>query len=262
MVPLLVLAVVLVVAAVLLVRAAVSRSRQAGRLTATATSTCADLLDEARTVTASLGPGALQRDVEVKGVGEAEGTSLVGPYSGRPVLWYRAKVVHHYWKTTHSTDSKGHTSTSRTEATEVVSTETSDDVRVLVRDATGAVPVVLRGARVDRPELLHDRLQPAEAEETTLAVGPFSMTTRGGRDIGYQYVEEALLAGTTLYVCGTARSTPDGGVEVAGGDDLLVSTREEEDVVRGHVRWAQGLSVGGVLCGVGAVAAGVGALVV
>lgn len=264
MVPLLVLSVALVVGAVVLVVLASRSSRRAARLTAVATSTCAELVDEAAAVGAQLGRAALRREVELKGVGAPVGPPLVGPFSGQPVLWYSATVTHHFWKTTTSTDSQGRRSSSRTRATEVLSTETSDTARVLLDDGTGGVQVALRGAEVDGARVLHDQMTEGGGDVgPSLSIGPFTLGG-GSATIGYEHVEHALVAGEALYVCGTALSGPAGSLEVVGTEDapLVVSTRSEEQLVRSAVRKGQWLSAGAVAAGLGAVAAGVGAFLV
>ena len=259
---LLVLAALLAVGGGLLVRSAVDSSRRAARLTAIAPSSCGELLDEVDAVTSQLGHGALRRETELTGMGSPAGTPLIGPFSGQSVLWYSATITHHYWKTSHSTDSQGRSTTSRAKAREVVSTEVSDAARLAVCDGTGAVEVALRAARIDQPRLLHDRMQ-APPPGPSLSIGPLKI---GGRSssIGYQHVELALVPGEQLYVSGVVRPAAGGGIELAAapGHELLVSTRSEQELITHYLRSAQYKGAGAIGIGVAVVAALGGAVAV
>jgi len=262
---LLFLAGLLALGSALLVRSAVGSSRRAARLTAIAPTGCGELVDEAGAVASQLGRAALSREAEITGTGRPAGTPLLGPFSGQPVLWYSATITHHYWKTTTSTDNQGRSSRSRTRAKEVVSTEVSDAARLGVADGTGTVEVALRGARIDEPRLLHDRMQPPApgTGRPSFTIGPFTLGG-GSSTIGYQHVELALLPGEELYVCGTVRPAAAGGVELAAvaGRELLVSTRSEQELIRSYLRSAQLKGAGAVAVGLVTVAALVGAVTV
>ena len=258
---LLVLAGLCLAGSAVLVRSAVGSSREAARLTSIAPSPCGELVDEAGAVTAQLGTRALRREAEVSGVGGPAGTPLLGPFSGQQVLWYSASITHHYWKTTTSTDGQGRSARSRSRAKEVVSTEVSDTARLTVSDGTGAIEVALRGARIDEPRLLHDRMQPPAAGTgvARLRIGRFELGG-GSSTIGYHHVELALVAGEELYVSGTVRPAAGGGVELATakGRTLLVSTRSEDELIHSYLRSAQYRGAFAIATGLGAVASLIG----
>lgn len=149
-----------VVAALALRGLSLSTRRRAADLALMDHSPIEDLHDEATAVREQLGRGALNRPCKVLGIAQPDGQPLTGPISGQPVLWYDAKVIHHYWKDHYKTDKHGNQQHRRTRHQEVLSHEVSSNARALVDDGSGQVAVELGSARLEGTRKIVDQMRP------------------------------------------------------------------------------------------------------
>lgn len=233
---------VCVVVAVVFALLGVRARRRGQTIAETPTTRCADVGD----LVASAANGADQR-VECAGrAAPGPGGPVSAPFSTRACVWYRSTITEHYWDTEHRRDSDGRTRTERVRRQREVSDDRAEAPFALTDDS-GTVLVDPRKARMDQPERVlnefHDR--PRE--------GFLKELISGDRTIGYEHEEWIIAADTPLYVNGGAVARGDGWALAipAGGGELLVSTRSEQELLAATQRaarwWFAGAGVLGVV---------------
>lgn len=223
------------------------------QVTATETSSCKEV--------AALCQGAGEGSpVEVKGTIEPQET-LQAELSGNDCVCFRSKVERKWEEERWETDSDGNRRRRTHRGTDTVS---QNEVLqpFYVRDETGQVVVDPEGADIDWVESV-DRFERGEPEGGTLSLGGFRLNLGGvrlgggRRTIGYRCREWILPPQRQVYILGGARPVGDEpGVGEPGqqGTKFLVSTKSEEEIVRGARRAILWFTVGAILCaGAGAV---------
>lgn len=229
--------------------------RSARRLTATETLACGDIATLAQTVAGEVGGGSFSQRCEVVGAAEpGPGGPLQAPESGAEVVWHRTKVSHRYWRM-ESVTRDGKTVRERREHTDVVS-EVTSSAPFAVRDASGTVLVAPEGADIDDPEHVVDRFDRGGADGGPGGVADalVGALLSGGDSgtIGFQHEEWVLRPGARLYVHGEV-SDATGGLTFArpgDGGSFVVSTRSEEQMVKGKETAARLATLGGAAAAV------------
>lgn len=218
--------------------------------------TCGDVLAIFEAVEGDLGAGTLTRPVQVRAAVVAAGTA---PLSGRPAGWYRAVVTERYteWEAEAPEEkprferTTGRSQERPAERTLVERSKVHEEHPfpgpLLLDDGTGRLAVDLGGALVEHAEQVLDRLD----------ADPEHDPEQPGR-IGLHHAEWVVAPGVEVTVVGAATRGPDGVVvgDPTGGDDLIVTTRTRDEVVKASASSAQRLRTAA------AVAAVVGVLLV
>jgi hypothetical protein len=239
--------------------------RQLGELSALEATTVGDLLAEANSVVATLGPGALRRPAKLTGIGRPGSPPLTGPFSGEPVLWSETTIHHHYWAETVVTDKQGRKQIKCSKRAELLSRHVTVSGTLVLDDGSGSIDVELENARIDGAVTIFDRMSPSLPH----VPGPFSTTASkaaktGVNTIGFKCVEKAIRADVPLFVHGTA-ATRSGASRVRLIHDtalpLLISARTEQAVVSGRRNVARAQSAVAVASAIVGLVVGAGSIV-
>lgn len=239
----------------------------ARRATATETLGCGDLASLSADVAAEVGAGSFRQRCEVVGAAEPgpDGV-LLAPESGLEAVWTRTKLVHEFWEM-QEREVDGHRRRERREREEVVS-DLSSQTPFVVDDGSGTVLVHPKRAKIDEPEEVLDRFEPAPAQGSSEGLsGVLSALLRSGADsgtLGFRHQEWIIRPGTRLYVQGEVQDG-DGSLRFDAPQDkgsFLISTRSEEEIVSDALDTAYlATIVGAVLAVVGVGLTVAGALV-
>ena len=235
-----------------------SAQRSARRMTATETLPCGDIAALAQGVAGEVGGGSFRQRCEVVGTAEpGPGGALKAPESGQEVVWHRTEVTQTYWEMERTTRD-GKTERRRVEKSEVVSSITSTSP-FSVRDDSGTVLIAPEGADVDAPEHALDRFERAGPESgsggLSGALVDLLLDSDDSGTIGFQHEEWVIRPGRRLYVMG---EVSDSGGQLMFTDPaegkFQISTRSEEELVKGAQRTAKLATAGAAVAGVAGVA--------
>jgi hypothetical protein len=216
---------------------------------------CGDVLTIFEAVEGDLGAGTLTRPVQVRAAVAAAGTA---PLTGRPAGWYRAVVTERYteWEEVAPEEKPRFERTTGPKAQERppertlversrVHEEHAFEGPLVLDDGTGQLRVDLGSKVVEHASQVLDRLDP----------DPEHRDDRPGR-IGLHHAEWIVAPGDEVTVVGTA-SRGAGGVVVGdpkGADDLIVTTRSRDEVVKASASSAQNLRTAAAVAAVVGVA--------
>lgn len=242
-------------------KSAIKQEAEASKLTLTETSTCGEISELAAGVGAEVGSGSFSQRCEVIGQSAADGSPLQAPETRADVVWHRTRVTHRWYEMERTTDSRGHASTRRVEKSDVVSDFTSE-APFAVSDGSGRLIVRPAGADVDRPEKSVDRV---DGIGSGTGQSFASLLLGGGQSgtIGFEVEEWVIRPGTRIYVHGEV-GDEDGRLVFTGGDGrLVVSTRSEAELVKGHksgAKWRRVGAYASVAAGAISIVAAIGSL--
>lgn len=229
------------------------------------TSTIQELKETSQLVKEELGQtGGFKQMAEVKGTIRCA-NPLTAELSKQPCVYYRMQVEERYEETYTEKDSEGKTvQKTRTDTTTVASN--TQQVPFEIEDATGRITVNPSGANIEAIQVVN-KYEPYTANETSLSFGEFRLNltlgNTGGRNIlGYQYTEYILPIDRQAFVIGLACDT-SGELMIQNpgekGKPFIVTTKSEEELIRGTESTVKTLMVVGIVCFVlGAVALGLG----
>jgi hypothetical protein len=238
------------------------QKRRLDLMTSTETSTAAELRALAQSVAGEIGPGSFNQMVEVKGVIRCE-NPLHSELARVPCVHYSMQVTREYEETHWETDSKGNQVRRQHRASETMA-ENTRSCTFEVEDATGRVSVDPTGATITA-EKACDRFERGESRSGSLSVGDWSfdlvspLADRGGRTLGYRYLESVVPVGRPVFVLGEATDA-EGQLVIrkparpSKGGGFLVSTRSEEQLTQSARRNAKWLVVGTAVSAAGGTA--------
>jgi len=152
-----------------------------------------------------------------------------------PSVWWTfvLEEERRHTRTVTSTDSDGHTSTSRVTETQfhVIDNRNGSKPWVEVVDDSGSVRVRLNGATIVERTSLSEIFERSHADSGFMA----SLFGRGDGPTGrYRHTERLVAVGDQLFVSGEATFNEDTArPEITGGSPFLVSTKSEEQHRRG-----------------------------
>lgn len=224
--------------------------RAARRLTATETLTCGDVDALAKGVAGEVGAGSFSQRCEVVGTAEPGPAGVIkAPESGADAVWHRTTVTRHF-RERQRVQRDGKTVDEWVSRSETVSDLTSE-APFAVRDDSGTVLVAPAGADVDAPERVVDRSErQADASSAAGAVLDALLDTDDRRDQRLEHEEWIIRPGARLYVHGEV-SDHSGQLTFAEGEGrFLISTRSEQDIVRGKETGARWAMIGGLAAAV------------
>lgn len=233
-------------------------------LLGTETSSAADLRALHEAATAAAGHDTFRQKVELKGsTGAHVDGLLTSELTDTACVWYRQKVTRKYEEVRRGSGDERDT----VQQKEEVVADNHSTQAFFVVDETGRIPVV-PGKSVSGARKVLSEFRPAGREDsaTRLELGSFKVSlpsSRQGGTLGYEYEEWVLPERVQVFVCGEA--VDRGGRlsvrEPEGADELVITTRSEEDLLAGtEKQFRLGVAVA-VAAAVGAVGVLVYALV-
>jgi hypothetical protein len=260
--PFIITGIVLLLAAVGLYLGSRSQKKRLGEMSATQTSSAAELAELAAAVAKDIGPGSFNQIAEVKGRIECS-APLVSELSQTSCVYYSMSVTREYEETYWERDADDH----QVQRTRRGSESMSSNVRkvpFLVRDSSGTIEVDPEGAKIF-DEKVFSEFQQGEARGDGFRFGGFSFNpssfaalSGGRRTIGYRFEESAIPVGRDIYVLGEAVDS-GGRLRVCKpgtkGASFIVSLKSEEQLAAGAKSTATGLSIAAIVAGVLGVAA-------
>lgn len=166
---------------------------------------------------------------EIKGAAEpGPAGRLAGPMSGKPCVWFHAKVEERWHEYHRDSDGHRHRSTHRRTLREDASPP-----HFAVRDNTGTAVINLRGTTVDAPMHSYHRAEPARRGNGLAGLAIEFLSDK--RDHEILYTEVIVPPGHAIYALGKGAPDPrTGTVTLVEPDDgpYIVSTRSEEQLSR------------------------------
>jgi hypothetical protein len=231
-----------------------SQRGKADAMSATDTSTAAELRDLADAVGKEIGDGSFNQVTEVKGTIECD-APLTGELSGVACVHYAMSVKREWEETNVDTDARGGRTGETNTGSDTVASNTRG-VRFRVKDATGAIDVDPAGAKIDGEKVISE-FKPGEPSGGSLTYKGFSISLSGfsgaggRRTVGYRYEETVVPVGAQVYVLGEA---VDAGGTLAmrkpARKDVrfLISVRSEEELLKKAGSVAQGLAIAAAAC--------------
>lgn len=217
-----------------LVRVAQRERRTVMRLVTTETSTTGFIRELYAAATDAAGAGAFSEHIELDGTAEAAPSGLLtSPLSGSPCVWHRHRVTERYLDVTR--DSEGRRQES--EQTRVTTDESSHDPFVL-RDADGDITIIPTTDVLHATKTLTES-RDAEQQTVTFSRIEYKVPVRAhdGEILGRSFEEWTLAPGTRIFVAGEAADRRGELAVTSARDsknDLVISTRDEEDEVGAH----------------------------
>lgn len=175
---------------------------------------------------ASLPPGN-GTTCEIKGTAEpGPAGQLKGPMSGRPCVWFHARVEEH-WRTHHYHDGRRETRTHNRTVQ-----ENGSPPQFAVRDDTGIALLDFNGTKVDSPiQSFHNRVPAIPGNAVGLAIEFLS----DKHDHYLEYTETIVAPGQPIYALGKGGRHPrTGAVSLVKPDSgpFIVSTKSEEQYTK------------------------------
>jgi len=210
-----------------------------------------DLFDNYNHVKAQLGEGSFSQIVEVKGKGNTP-HPLTAEHTGRPVLYYKAEVYREYEVTVEKRDDDGNLTRNREKRSDRMSTN-EEAVTFYVEDGSGKVQVNMSGAEKHTQKSLEDFRQESPNLGNVIADAAFGGSS--SRTLGYRYVEHIIPVNAQLYILGEAADRSHGGEltimkPVEKKENFIVSTKSEEEMVKGVESGAMWMLIGAIAAGV------------
>jgi hypothetical protein len=231
------------------------------------TTTAKNIWDNYEDIVKAVGNGNYTEIVEVKGIGMVD-RPLMGEYSEKPVLYYRASLIHEYEVQEQQRDSNGNTRWVTVRKSETISTN-EQALPFYVDDNSGKkIMVNMSGAEkvahkiVDRFEKEFSQKYLSDNRNTSWGGQLINFLNSANRSnshtIGYRFVEEAIPVNARLYIYGEA-SDRDGELMIVKPKDnkqnFIVSVKSEEELVQDADSAASGSLIGLIVCAVLGVAA-------
>jgi hypothetical protein len=224
--------------------------RSARKLTATETLTCGDIDTLAKGVAGEVGGGSFSQRCEVVGKAQAGASGVLkAPESGADAVWHRTTVTRH-WEERRQVQRNGKTVTEWASQSDTIS-ELSSSAPFAVSDGSGSVVVAPEGADVDHPERVVDRSEAEEAGSVAAAVVDAFIDLDGRRNQRLETEEWIIRPGARVYVHGEV-SDSTGALTFAKPPEgrFLISTRTEQDIVKGQLSGAKWATIGGIAAAV------------
>ena len=212
----------------------------------TETSTAASLKELGASVAKEIGSGSFAQKAEVKGKALAI-ESLTADFSGTEVVWYECTVTREWEEEYYEKDKDGNRERHTRRGSETVSSVLREPP-FNIEDATGKFLIDPRGAKVESEQTWSSF--ESGAGGTSLRVGSFvldalAFAAGARRTIGYRFEEHSIPVGRELYVLGEA-SDVAGSLRMRKPDKgrFLISTRSEEEILKGTKSGVIGTQIG------------------
>ncbi|GAA1244638.1 hypothetical protein GCM10009676_33110 [Prauserella halophila] len=216
-------------------------------------------LEAERTVSDELGAkGSFRKATEVVGAAHPRPEGVLTSELGKhECVWYRYTVEREY---EHVEYRDGDRRTSR--RTEKMTDHASNAGFAVIDEAGRTIGVDPSGERLDSPEQVVDRFEPAESGRDSVELFGIKLPSFGGgnRTIGYKYKEWIVRPGQRLYILGEVHDRIGPLVIGRPSEDgyFIVSTRSEGELRRSRETRHKFLALGtvaGVVIGTGLVVA-------
>ena len=225
--------------------------RKAGRIAAASPKTVSQLHSLNETLSAELGPNALNESVTLRGMPEVD-EPLEAPLSGRKCLHYAVRVERKYEETYEDKDDEGHVQTRTRRGSETMSQQ-DDSTSFEFSEGGKSVHIELSGADHDSLTESFDQFEPQGqnrwASVLGISIGGYSSHHGRGRyggrvTLGYRYQEHLLEADRELTVVGQVQAR-DGVLQVGKSDGIfLVSQKTRQQLLGRAQMMAKGTLVG------------------
>ncbi len=214
------------------------------------TSKIAELHDTHKSIASELGEGNFSQVVELNGVAHSE-NPLQAEHSGQAALYFRAEVSREYEVTVEKRDDQGRITRNIERRTESISNN-ERFIPFALNDGTGTIQVDMEGAEKVAQQSV-DRFDMQAPSGYSISFGYSS----DSRTLGYRYKEYIIPVGAKLYVLGEASDRRGGGLTVVRPADkklnFIVSTKSEDELLRGTESSALWLMIGAIASAVGGV---------
>lgn len=227
---------------------------------ATKTATTQELADLTAAVAKDLGPGSFRQEAELKGTITCP-NPLRAELSNQPCVWYSYTVSREYEETILASDSEGRQVQQIRRGSEVVASNTRSCLFEL-QDSTGKIWVDPEGAEIQSLKS-HSSFQPGDLS-SGMRIGNFILNaalglSAGGRQtLGFRSEEHILPVDKAAFVLGEA-SDGDGQLKIRKpekkGALFLISTKSEEEIVKGAMGAETGFLIGSIILGIGGLTA-------
>ena len=232
------------------------KAGQSAHLDLTETSTVAEVHENYKSITDSVGTGSFTHFCELKGEAHSD-QPLTAELSSEQVVYYKSEVIHKYERLENQKDSNGNMQKKWVKKTDTVSENEQWAPGFGVKDATGFVAINPKKSKMDTMQL-HSKFEKGEPQQSGLNIklGGVSIGLGGGgntnhRTIGYEYKEIGIKLGQKLYVLGDANDR-DGSLIVSRPTDkkypFIVSTKSEDELQAGLGSAVKGYKIGAFVC--------------
>jgi hypothetical protein len=249
-----IIAAVAVIGALVLFLVSRSLASKVLEVAGTETTSVASLADLAASVGKEIGSGSFTEKAEVKGKARAL-EPLRADFSGTEAVWYQCVVTREWEEEYWESDKDGNRHRETRRGSETVSSVLREPP-FEVEDGTGRILVDPRGAKVE-PEKTWSSFEPGTGG-APLRVGSFALdvlafAAGGRRTLGYRFEEKSIPVGRDLYILGEA-SDAAGSLRIRKPEKgrFIVSTRSEEEILKGAKSGVLWTRISAAVCGVGA----------
>jgi hypothetical protein len=228
--------------------------RKHKELAAVETSTCGDMRQLADAVIETTGAGVFRERCELVGSAKpAQIGTVEAPMTKRECLWYRSTVTEEYWDWEWR-ERNGERVRDRVRKTRVLSDQSSD-IPFAVDDGTGQAVIHTAGLTVDQPVEVLDRMDPDTKTDGLIDFLGDALLGVSEDTIGYRREEWIIPVDARLFVQGEV--TDEQGTLMLRKPEkgtFRVSTRSEEELLKGARSGRRWGSVAAVVFGVAGIA--------
>ncbi|PKQ69263.1 E3 ubiquitin ligase family protein [Raineya orbicola] len=208
------------------------------------TTTAKNIWENYEDIVATVGQGHYTEVVEVKGIAKCN-NPLLADHSEKPVVYYKAYIIHEYEVQEQERDNNGNTRWVTRRKSETISSN-EQSVPFYIDDGSGKTIAVNPAlaekhttTTVDRfeRELSQGYLNQHRNTSWGMQLMSFlnNVGTYGSRTLGYRLVEECIPVNARLYVYGEANDK-DGELTISKPRDtnqhFIVSVKSEEELVQ------------------------------
>lgn len=208
------------------------------------TTTAKNIWENYEDIVGTVGKGHYTEMVEVKGIAKCN-NPLLADHSEKPVVYYKAYIIHEYEVQEQERDSNGNTRWVTRRKSETISSN-EQNVPFYIDDGSGktiAVNPALAEKHTTTTVNKFERELPQrylnQHRNTSWGMQPANLVsnvnTYGSKTLGYRLVEESIPINTRLYVYGEANDR-DGELIISKpcntNQHFIVSVKSEEELVQ------------------------------
>jgi hypothetical protein len=204
------------------------------------------VLEMCLSVGSEVGKGHFTKMVKITGKSGID-RPLIGEFSGKECVYYEVQVDHTFDKLEESKDSNGRTQQKWVNRSETLGSEKKGGEFWLI-DNSGRINLNIEGSNLSLPNAIHNK-------KSALRAVDFSFTqyhpvnNRDMRSTGYIEIERHLKVGENLFIVGELHDR-DGEPKISKPSDkketFVVSTKSEEEVIKGFESQVKMLFYGGI----------------